>query len=130
MKYIRGTRDIPLILSANVSGVLKWWIYVSYAVHSNMRGHTGGGFSREGGFPTVTLTKQKLSTRSSNESEIVVIHDCRTAVFWRRCFMETQVYQVTEKLSTKTTKAPFSWRRMGSHQVSSAPSTLIIFSFS
>ena len=46
MNYTRGTRDIHLILSANGSGLLKWWIdasYATYAVHTNMRGHTCGG---------------------------------------------------------------------------------------
>ena len=42
MNFIRGTIDIPLILSANGSGFLKWWIDASYAVHTNIRGHTGG----------------------------------------------------------------------------------------
>ena len=26
MRYIRGTRTLPLILSANGSGILKWWV--------------------------------------------------------------------------------------------------------
>ena len=42
MKYIRGTGDIPLVLSTNRSGFLNWWIDASYAVHPNMWGHTGG----------------------------------------------------------------------------------------
>ena len=43
MKCIIGTRNLPLILSANGSGILKWWIYGSFAVHPNIRRHTGGG---------------------------------------------------------------------------------------
>jgi hypothetical protein len=45
MRYIRGTHTMPLILSANGSGILKWWVDVSFAVHPNMRGHSGGGLS-------------------------------------------------------------------------------------
>ena len=81
MKYIRGTRDLPLILSNNSSGVLKWWIDASYAVHPNMRGYTGGGLSIGRVFPIVASTKQKLNTRSSTESDIVGVHDCMPAVF-------------------------------------------------
>ena len=44
-KYIRGTRKLPLILSANGSGILKWWIDGSFTVHPNMSGNTGGGLS-------------------------------------------------------------------------------------
>jgi hypothetical protein len=36
MKYVRGTRQLPLILSAARSGILKWWIDRSFAVHPNM----------------------------------------------------------------------------------------------
>ena len=65
MKYIKGTRDFPLVISANGSGVLKWWIDASYAVNTNIRGHTGVGLSMGRGFPIMTSTKQKLNTRSS-----------------------------------------------------------------
>ena len=65
MNFIRGERDLPLILSTNGIGVLKWWIDASYAVHKNIQGHTGGGISMGRGFPIVTLTNQKLNTSSS-----------------------------------------------------------------
>jgi hypothetical protein len=45
MRYIRGTRTMPLILSANGSGILKLWVEASFVVHPNMRGHLGGGLS-------------------------------------------------------------------------------------
>ena len=67
MKYIRATRNIPLILSASVTGVLKLWIDASYAVHPIIQGHTCGSLSMGRGFTIVTSTKQKLNTRSSTE---------------------------------------------------------------
>ena len=45
MKYINGTGNIRLIMSDNGSGILKWCIYLSFAVYKNMRGHTGGSIS-------------------------------------------------------------------------------------
>ena len=45
IKYICGTLELPLILSADGSGIIKWWVDASFAVHPNMRGHTGGGVS-------------------------------------------------------------------------------------
>ena len=45
MKYIKIKRNLPLILSANKSGILKWWIDGTFAVHPSMRGHTVGGLS-------------------------------------------------------------------------------------
>ena len=75
MKYIRGKIDLPLILSSNDSGILKWWIDTYYAVNPNMQGHTGGGLSMGRVFPIVILTNHKLNIRSSTGSEIVVFHD-------------------------------------------------------
>jgi hypothetical protein len=43
MRYSRGTHTMPLILSDNGSGILKWWVGASFDVHPNMRGHSGGG---------------------------------------------------------------------------------------
>jgi hypothetical protein len=98
MKYIRGTKDVPLILSANGSGILKWWIDGSFGVHPNMRGHTGGGLSMGTGFPVVNSTKQKLNTRSSTESELVGVDDCMPAVLWTRYFLKAQSYNVNEMI--------------------------------
>ena len=44
-KNVRGTNNLPLILSAEYSGIIKWYIYELYAVNPNMRGHTGGGMT-------------------------------------------------------------------------------------
>jgi hypothetical protein len=36
MKYLRGMRTLPLILSANGTGILKWWVDAAFTVHPNM----------------------------------------------------------------------------------------------
>jgi hypothetical protein len=36
MKYLRGTRTLPLTLSANGTGILKWWVDAAFTVHPNM----------------------------------------------------------------------------------------------
>jgi hypothetical protein len=90
MRYIRGTRTMPLILSANGIVILKWWVDASFTVHPNMRGHSGGGFSLGQGFPIVISTNQKLSTRSSTETEIVGADNFMLAICWTRYFMKAQ----------------------------------------
>ncbi len=89
---------MPLILSANGSGILKWWVDGSFGVHPNMRGHTGGGLSMGRGFPISMSTKQKLNTRSSTESELVAVDDCMPAVLRTRYFMKAQGYDVRETI--------------------------------
>jgi hypothetical protein len=41
MRYLRDTRMMPLILSANG----KWWVDASFPVHPNICGHSGGRLS-------------------------------------------------------------------------------------
>ena len=42
MKYIKGTINLPLILSIDNSGNITWYVGASFAVHKDMRNHTGG----------------------------------------------------------------------------------------
>ncbi len=75
VEYFKSTTEMPLILGGDATGVLKWYVDASFAVHSNMRGHTGAGLTMGRGFPIVSSTKQKLNTRSSTESELVGVDD-------------------------------------------------------
>ena len=98
MQYIRATKDLPLILGADGTGILKWYVDGSYTVHPNMRGHTGGGLTLGRGFPISASTKQKMNTRSSTESELVAVHDLMPSILWTRYFLEEQGYAVNENL--------------------------------
>ena len=80
MKYIIGTSYLPLILSANGSGILKCSIDGLFEVHPNMQGQTGGGLSMGRGCTIVSLTKQKLNRQISTETEVVVADDCMPAI--------------------------------------------------
>jgi hypothetical protein len=45
MEYLRGDQDQPLALSTENDGLLMWYIDALFAVHPNMRSHTGGGLT-------------------------------------------------------------------------------------
>ncbi len=42
VEYLRSPCELPLILTANGTGVLSWYVDASFAMHPDMRGHTGG----------------------------------------------------------------------------------------
>jgi hypothetical protein len=42
VKYLDSTVDMPLVLAADNTGKIRWWVGASYAVHSDMKSHTGG----------------------------------------------------------------------------------------
>ena len=50
-KYVRGTKDLPLTLSSDKSGMLNCYADGSHVVHPNMRVHTGGGLTTIQGLP-------------------------------------------------------------------------------
>ena len=56
-KYVRGTKDLPLILGSDKSGILKWYIDGSHEVHPTIRGHTGEGLIMGRGSPILVLRK-------------------------------------------------------------------------
>ena len=105
MEYLRVERLRPLVLSADGSGVLMWYVDASFAVHPNMRSHTGGGLTMGRGFPIVTSTKQKLNTRSLTESELVGVDDMMPIVVWSRYFLMAQGYGVTQNLLLQDNKS-------------------------
>ena len=81
---------MPLILGANGTGMLKWYVDGSYGVHPNMRGHSGGGLTMGRGFPIIASKKQKLNTRRSTELEVVGVDDFMPGIIWTRNFMKSQ----------------------------------------
>ena len=98
MKHLRKTLLLPLILSANGSGILKWWVDASFAVHPNVRGQSGGGSSMGRGFPVVSSTKQKLNARSSAETEVAGADDFVPAICWTRHFVLAQGHDVADNI--------------------------------
>jgi hypothetical protein len=105
MEYIRKTKRLPLILRADGSGMLKWYVDASHGVHPNMRGHTGGGLTMGTGFPITASTKQKLNTKSSTETEIVGVDDLMPGILWSRLFLEAQDYGVVENIVYQDNKS-------------------------
>ena len=103
--YLIGTNYLPLTISANGTGVLKWYVDGLYGVHQNMRGHSGGGLSMGTVFPISYSTKQKLNTRSPTESEIIGVNNFMLSIIWTRKFLNAQDYGATEKSSFMITRA-------------------------
>ena len=75
MKYIQGTIGLPLILSIDKWGNIKWYVDASFAVHTDMRSHTGGFMTMGTWGSYVQSIKQNLNTKSSNEANLVVVDD-------------------------------------------------------
>ena len=90
MKYLNGTQDMKLTLSAKNLWSIKWYVDASFAVHPDFRSQTGGTMTFGKGAVQSLSKKQKLNTRSSTEAELVGADDVATQILWTKHFMEAQ----------------------------------------
>ena len=86
MRYLRGTKELPLILSAESTNIVKWWVDGSYGIHPDARSQTGGTESLGKGYFMSTSIKQRLNTRSSTETELVAADDMMPHLCWTNYF--------------------------------------------
>ena len=80
---------------------LTWNVDASYAVHHDMRSHTGACLSLGTGAVLSLLCKQKLVTKSSTEAELVGVDDTMTFVMWAKYFFEAQAVDLPENPKLK-----------------------------
>jgi hypothetical protein len=91
IKYLRRTISIPLVLGWDGSGQLKWSVDASFAIHKDMRSHTGAVLSMGQGALLSMSMKQKINTKSSTEAELVGVDDAMNFVEWIQLFVEQQI---------------------------------------
>jgi hypothetical protein len=77
-------------------GRLRTWVDASYAVHPDMRSHTGGAMSFGIGAFLCKSTKHKLNTKSSTEAETVGASDYLPNTIWAKNFFGAQGYTLRE----------------------------------
>jgi hypothetical protein len=90
LKYLNGTKTFGIYIEPDRNGILSMHVYVdaSFAVHADMKSHTGIVVTFGGGGIYFRSTKQKLNTTSSTESELVAVTDAMPSlVFVRECLI-------------------------------------------
>ena len=87
---------LPHTLEADNAMVVKWWIDASFAVHPDMKSHTGATMLIGKGSVSSTLIKQKLNTTSSTEAGLVAVADVMPMALWTQYSLDAQGYNVTD----------------------------------
>ena len=105
MRYLQGTKTMPLTLEADNLQLVKWWIDGAFATHRDMRSYTGGALSLGKGVITGISTRQKLMTRGSTEAELVAVDDCISLILWTRYFLEAQGYGADDAIIYQDNKS-------------------------
>jgi hypothetical protein len=94
IKYLRRTKFIKLTMQATHLDQCHWFIDGAFAVHEDMRSHTGSFMTFGRGMMNGNSTKQKINTTSSTEAEVVAVHDTLPSILWTKYFLEAQGYHV------------------------------------
>ena len=98
VQYLRGTKQLTLTLGMENMSVVKGLIDASFTVHPDFRGHSGGCMTWGKGCPISVSIKQKLNSRSSTESEIIVVDDLIDKVLWTKLFLAAQGVNVSSNI--------------------------------
>jgi hypothetical protein len=94
MNYLKATRDDVPCMSANDTGTIKWHVDAVFAIHKDMKSHTGATMTH--GFGTICSIsmKQKVNTQSSTVAELVGFDDIISKILWSKHFMEAHGFEV------------------------------------
>ena len=92
IQYLRGTHNMGVVLGVQDPPCVYAYVDASYAVHPDMKSHTGCVISLGMGPIYVKSSTQKLNTKSSTEAELVGLSDCSNQVIWTRNFLIQQGY--------------------------------------
>jgi Reverse transcriptase (RNA-dependent DNA polymerase) len=113
LQYLHGTRKLHLTLGADSLSAITTWTDASYAVHPDMRSHTGGVISLGTGTIMCKSTKQKLNTKSSTEAEVVGSSDFLPSTIWARSFLQAQGYSISNNSFLQDNKSAILLERNG-----------------
>ena len=88
MHYIRSTKELDSL----------------YAIHPDMRSHSGIIMSLGKGVTDTKSSKQKLNTKSSTEAELMAIYYATAQVLWTRHFLAAQGVYVPTTMTYQVNK--------------------------
>ena len=98
LRYLNDTIEIPCIVGATSLHSFKTWVDAAYAVHDDMKSHTGGVMSFGTGVINEKSRKQRLNVKSSTEAEVVGASDYLPWVIWVTKFMHYQGFDMDSNI--------------------------------
>ena len=86
LSYTNCTRYAVLNLEVDDEQILYWYVDAAFAVHADMKIHTGSTFSLGKVMIVADFTKQKVNTRILTKSELIGVEDRISKILWTRRF--------------------------------------------
>jgi hypothetical protein len=98
VQYLCRSKELYLTLEAEDGIDIKWLVDASFAVHPDMRSHTGTTVLLGKGSVYSLSRKQCLNTKSSTEAELVGVDDSMPLVIWTQNFILGQGYEISDNV--------------------------------
>jgi hypothetical protein len=105
MRYLQGSLYLKLVLAADGTGRIQWWVDAAYGVHMDMKSHTGGTMSLGYGSVYSVSGGQKILGCSSTEAELIGVHDVMPQIIWTLNFMTAQGFDVKDNILYQDNKS-------------------------
>ena len=98
LQYLQHTIEMPRIIGADGMKYMLTYVDASYAIHQDMKGHTGGAMTMGHGLIHHKSSKQRLNTKSSTETEVVGASDYIPWTVWAKRFLNEQGYNLDRNI--------------------------------
>ena len=89
---------MPLTVGINDLSVVKWWADASFAVHHDMKSHSGILRSLGRGAIYARSAAQKLNTTSSTEGEVLAGSEALAQALWTSSFLRHQGCEINNAM--------------------------------
>ena len=99
----------------------KWTDDAAFAVHPDMKSHSGMSMTMGKGSITSLSRKQKLNTRSSTEAELVAVDDCMAQVLWTKFFLQAQGYDTKANIVLQDNTSAIKLEKNGQKSMGQRP---------
>jgi len=96
LKYLNGSRELGLKLTADNYLLILAFVDASYGVHMDYKSHTGVTIAFGRGFIFTKSIKQKLNNKSSTEAELIAMSHDIGQVIWTRNFLINERYKINK----------------------------------
>jgi len=105
MNFLKATMHHVTTLRMSNDNQILWFVDAAFAVHRDMKSHTGAVMSMGQGVVCSISSKQKVNSRSSTEAEFIAVDDVLSKVLWTKLFLESQGLQITHNIIYRDNKS-------------------------
>ena len=96
---------MALHLNYNDLNIVHWWVYASYGVHYDIKGHTGDSVCIGRVCITRMAKKQKINTTNSTQGEIVGVYDASSQMLPTQYFLSNQGFDIDKSILYQDNKS-------------------------